>query len=182
MLDITEIYGIRNGVKKVRRANNSTFPGTVSAKTQGNDQTGNVKVGEFYCLFWLAGFGLYLFGSSFSILHFELWSSATGFSSSQELYMSSKSRLDIHGSLHIKKLLNIAAHMWLPAQHPYNIYCWKVEGCPRESRCPLLTPIGCSYTLLGICCSHYWKQCPDKCLSWSISYISVLWGQKIWLD
>lgn len=43
MVDIREIYGIRNGVKKVKRGNRF-FTVQYLQDTQGNDQTGNIKV------------------------------------------------------------------------------------------------------------------------------------------
>lgn len=85
--------------------------------TQGNDQTGNLKGFFLFCLGLDFLFVCFSVGFFFSfMLYIELWGSATEFCSSQKLYMSSKKRLNIHGSPQIEQLLNTAAHLWSPAQ------------------------------------------------------------------
>lgn len=102
--------------------------------TQGNYQIGNVMGFLFTLLVISCGFcclgvlGCFVCGLwwVFSILQIELWSSATEFSRSQQLYLSSKKVLDIHGNPQIQYLLNTTAYLRSPAQQ--SLCCWLLEG------------------------------------------------------
>lgn len=192
MVDITDIYRMRNGVKKIRRGNNSVFHSTISPRLERKWLDRNLKRWVLFlflllCYFFhlFVSFSCFGFGFIWGCFPIELWSFVIEFFRKLKITPRFKEE-----NRHPWKSTDRAAikhsspSVASSSALPVILTAGKLSQGDHNALFthPRLFFLHSSGHLLQL----LWKQHPDKYLSWSnILHLYIMRGKnpwKPWLD